>query len=338
MTDLDERLAQVLRDAVPPPPRVLDATAIRSHASAGAHRRRMLAPLLAATAVVAIVAGVALAVHQTRTSGRPSADGDRRTGPVSPRAATERIVERLLAAAPTLPDATAVEHSPVAALDQPASTPASTNLIRRTRWWTASGNIAAALQFFQDNAPAGLAVGGSSSSNAPVVQALTFDAIGRQWRRPAVYTELELEVTVTRLDGGVAIRVDAMAIWLPRRVSNQRIPLSVRSVDVVVDRHGSAATVRRTLGRRDARSLATLINRLAVLTPGPRYCPMNRGFTDTLTFHAQRGDIVVRADVDGCATLTVQVNGVRRGPVLQGGRVVDRAVTRFLDLPANYGS
>jgi hypothetical protein len=64
---------------------------------------------------------------------------------------------------------------------------------------------------------------------------------------------------------------------------------------------------------------------------------MDRGFTDTLTFHHPRGTTVVRADPGGCTPVTVLVNGHPSGPTLQGGAIIDQAVTHALGLPRDYG-
>jgi preprotein translocase subunit SecD len=77
MTELDERLAQALRDAVPSPPRVLDPNEVRAGAAGVHHLRRVFAPAIAAAAVVIVALGVLYAV---RDSG--SADGSRQpSGP-----------------------------------------------------------------------------------------------------------------------------------------------------------------------------------------------------------------------------------------------------------------
>lgn len=336
MTGLDERLARALREAVPEPERTLDGGLIRANAAARARRRHRLAPALAAAAVIAVAAGVLLTLHRPA----PKAHPDQPAAADSPQLITLRAVERLLAAAPDVPGATPLDSSPTAALDQPGSSPASPNVIRRTRWWTAPGSPAAALQFFRTHQPAGVTASGTSSATGgggPTVQGLSFSASGTQWRRPAAYTELELLVSVTPLGSGVAIRVDADAIWLPQRTADQNIPLSVSAVDIVVARSGSAPTVRRTLGAATARSLATVVNHLPPATPGGISCPMDRGFTDTLVFHDRRNLVTVRAEVGGCGPVIVLVSGRTDGPILQQANVLDHAVTNALGLPPNYG-
>jgi hypothetical protein len=71
MTDFDDRLAGVLHDAVPAPPHELDLSAIRASATHRGHRKRLLAPVLAAAAVAAVAIGVPLAGHQLATKQQP---------------------------------------------------------------------------------------------------------------------------------------------------------------------------------------------------------------------------------------------------------------------------
>jgi hypothetical protein len=65
MTDVDERLAEALRNAVPDPPREIDPAAVRSRPQRRDRRLRRFAPALAAAAVVAIAVGLAV----SRTGG-----------------------------------------------------------------------------------------------------------------------------------------------------------------------------------------------------------------------------------------------------------------------------
>jgi hypothetical protein len=81
MTDLGDRLARLLHDAVPEPPHELDPSAIRASAAPHGRRKRLLAPALAAAAVAAVAIGVPLAGHQLATQ-QPS--GPRRAAVPSP--------------------------------------------------------------------------------------------------------------------------------------------------------------------------------------------------------------------------------------------------------------
>jgi hypothetical protein len=290
--------------------------------------------------VIAVAIGLFFAVRPSTTHTQPSG-----TPPpavvADPRAATVRVVNRLFDAAPTPPDATPVSRSPLPILNHPPSIPGSSNLITRTTWWTTQAAMSDVLSYFSAHLPTGIEQGGSSSSgdrNGETSRGLTFDGSGPRWARPRVYTQLELLVTVAPLTSGsgTGVRMDVHAIWIPQRTTGQRIPLDVTSVDVVVGRTDRAPTVRRTLSAADARSLARVVNELPVFPPGTYNCPIDRGFVDTLTFHAAQRLIIVRATVEGCGGVTVKGSGTR-GPGLSGGGGVDLAVLRLLDLPRTYG-
>jgi hypothetical protein len=75
MTDPGDRLARVLRDAVPEPPHELDRGAIRAGATRRGRRKRVFAPALAAAAVAAVAIGVPLAAHQLGTQRQPGSRG-----------------------------------------------------------------------------------------------------------------------------------------------------------------------------------------------------------------------------------------------------------------------
>jgi hypothetical protein len=67
MTDIRDRLARVLQDAVPEPPHELDPAAIRSGVTRHGRRKRLLAPALAAAAIAAVAIGISVAAHQLAT-------------------------------------------------------------------------------------------------------------------------------------------------------------------------------------------------------------------------------------------------------------------------------
>jgi hypothetical protein len=134
---------------------------------------------------------------------------------------------------------------------------------------------------------------------------------------------------------GVAVRADAMAIWIPTKPASEYIS-TVTSVDITVDRPGAAPTVRRTLTGAPAQHLAAAIDALRVDLPGIRHCPMDRGFTDKLLCHTATGHTIdVITNVGDCGDSTATADGTAQ-PTLSGG--ADRVVTDELGLPSNYGS
>jgi hypothetical protein len=342
MTPIDERIAEALHAAVPHPPRELDPPLIRARTARRTPPLRRFAPALAAAAVIAVAVGVFLAVrspgptsHDHRVSPPPPAAPNR----ASPLAITERTVERLLAAAPIVPGATRVDRAPVPILRDPAEALGSDHLVARHAWWTTSRSEQDVLDYAASHVAIGLKQNGSFSGEGvgdARDQGLRFEATGREWGKPAVFTELELLINAVPYRDGTAIRVDAEAIWLPPRASAGYVPLAVKSVDIVVDRNGSAPTVRRTLDMADARSLARLVNGLPVATPGTFHCPMMRGFSDTLTFHSVREVVTVHAEADGCGFVHL-VPAPENAPDLSGGVTLNRAVLRLLGLPPDYG-
>jgi hypothetical protein len=103
MTELDERLARALREAVPAPERTLDGGAIRANAAGWTRRRHRLAPVLAAAAVVAVAAGVLLTVHGPAPhQGR----GGIPAGVSSPHMMSTGGPSSAIATAPATPDTT----------------------------------------------------------------------------------------------------------------------------------------------------------------------------------------------------------------------------------------
>ena len=150
------------------------------------------------------------------------------------------------------------------------------------------------------------------------------------------YRQLTLVMAVTRHGRGVAVRADAEAVWLPRRTLAEHIDAAtLTSVDVTITRPEAAPTVRRTLTGHRARALATIVNHLQVRAPGTYSCPDDLGSVDSFVFHGHGPDVVVRADVTGCAAVQVTISG-RRQPTLQGGSALEKAVIKALGLPAAY--
>jgi len=301
----------------------------------GAGLTRRIAGAAAAFVAVTLLPGCAPAGSST-TPGSPAdapSRADHTTQSTSSVRGSNKSVawhelRRVMAQVPVLPGARAVEHAPVAALDRPQQTIGSPNLLSLTRWWTAPGAVSEALDYLSGHPPPGLRVTGHGTETSPgvVVESLMFD------RRPtAAYNQLTLVIAVTRRGDGVAVRADAEAVWLPRRTAAEHIDKTLTSVDVTVIRPGVAPPVHRTVAGHRAQMLADVVNRLPVQPPGAEYCPADFGYVDTLVFHVDGPDVVMRADVTGCANVGVTV-ARRTQPALKGGGAIDRAVTTALGL------
>jgi hypothetical protein len=296
-------------------------------------RRRWLLPVAAAAAVV-VVGSVAAVVHG-RHDGPPTAVATSQHPAPSHHDQAVRAVTDLLALLPVLPGAVPIDQPPVTALGQPFESAGTENLIDQARLWTAPGTVEQAMAYVKAHAQPRLVVSVVESShggNTPAVSGVTLDPVAGY---PSdAFAELSGIVTIVAYRGGVAMRADAQAVWLPERTAAQQIPAGVTAVDVVVERGTRAVTVRRTLTGEAARSLARLVNGLPTLSPGTRFCPAYHfGFTDVLTFRGVGSPIAVTAEVGGCQS--VQVGGAA-GPLLEAGGL-DAAVLRALGLPSNYG-
>jgi hypothetical protein len=358
MSDFDRRLAQLLDDAVPQPPRALDPGVIQAGQLSDGRTSRPARTMLAVAAAVLVVAGIVTAVVVTRvpsraplaggpqTSAGPTPAGPTLGGPdtaTSRREITVHAVERLLATAPVPPNAIPSAHAPVAALRRPPFTPGETNLVRRTKWATAPETVDAALEYFAARLPKGFTPAMSSHSGgggARRVYSRSFD-VDSTWRNPAVYTGLEITMTAVRMSTGVGVRIDADAAWLTPRKPGSYLPQKLTGTRIVIRRDGLAPTVRRTLTVAEAAVLAHLINQLNVPTSGGFSCPaiLPGHQDDRLIFATSGGTFRVDVAADGCRAVTV--HGPRATQTLFGyvhGKSVDTAVLGVVGLPRNYGS
>jgi hypothetical protein len=227
-------------------------------------------------------------------------------------------------------------------LDEPESEPAAQH-VQRTRFWTAPGNVDAAIAYLQAHPPNGMRSSGSTSAGGPggfTSKGLDFEADGAR----------SLHYTVVAYRGGVAVRADAQVLWAPRRAPADVAPASVTSVEVLVvrqdeQRHRAAPTVHRTLTGAAARALARFVDQLPRAIPAGYHCP-NEGAGeeryDQLVIHGDGPTARVLVDLTGCASTTFQVG--QRGPIqLSGKRAgvvddIDHAILTAVGLPAPYGA
>ncbi|HEY7225146.1 MAG TPA: hypothetical protein VH561_16355 [Micromonosporaceae bacterium] len=331
------READPARTALVAPPPVLPAgLAAAPDRKPSIERRRRLAALLVAAAVVLLLVGIAWLAGLPRAVTAPTALPTQtpQAGPTavpSPDphlAATVRIVEQLLASVPALPGATATSNAPTSSLADPAQIEAGDNVVIRSAFWTAPLPQADALAFYRTHPPDGTTQNGSDSGPDDR-QGLMFSAAGT-----TESTAPTVEVTVVPFGAGVAVRADAMAIWIPTKPASEYLG-PVISVDVTVDRASAAPPVTRTLTGTAAQRLAAALDALVPEPPyGPRPCPFDPGFVDTLVFHAPGRTITAVATVYGCAGVAMDVNGAAQ-PRLAGS--IDQQVLAELGLPPTYG-
>ncbi len=307
-------------------------------------RRQTLWPSVAAAAVLAVALGVA-ALEWHGTDRAPTASGSTSTDPTTSseqKRKTEALLDSLLAEVPEVPGARTADTSPSHLLDGAQSWTGSPNTVDRHRWWTAPGTVDDVCQYLHDHRPTGLLATGTTSSNDPksgeYVEMLAWEGYGTDYA-----TYVEVQVAVTEVDGGVGIRADAQAIWLPVRDPADVLG-EVTSVDVTITRtiYGGGVvpggpTVRRTLTGADAQTLATLVDGLTEDMVPARGCVNQLGhFVDAFTFRTVSGrTLEVTAAVSGCPQVTVSVPG--RPDLLLVAGTLDTEALHLLGLPADYG-
>jgi hypothetical protein len=207
----------------------------------------------------------------------------------------------LVAASPVLPGARESRRPPLSVLARPPVQPGSDHLIQRTRWWTAPGSTDRAIAYLRAHLPQRLTGPDTVGRNSD----------GSQWLTHAVpdtgaYADAQLVIEVAADTGGVAMRADGQAIWLPTRPVGGYLPADVASVDVTLDRGPAMPTLHRTLPGTPARRLVSLINGLPVWPPGTYSCPNDFGERDYLVFQASHGSsVAVTASPGGCGTVQI---------------------------------
>jgi hypothetical protein len=242
--------------------------------------------------------------------------------------ATVRAVEQLLASVVEPVGATQVLSAPTAELSGPPFG-VDSSVVYRSTLWTVPLSLTDAETFYL-----GHRVAGSTEAKTwlePVDEMIFRVPGGDAFAVATIY------VDVMTYQSGVAVRVDAAAVWIPTKPASEYIG-SVESADVTVDRNGAAPIVGCRLTGAPAQRLAAAVD---ALRPEPHSglvipCPLSQyGGTDTLVFHAAGRTITAVATVGGCGGVDVDVDGVAQ-PRLGGD--VDAQVLAVLGLPPTYGA
>jgi hypothetical protein len=240
----------------------------------------------------------------------------------------ERVLEAL-ASVPTLPQAVLVDRAPSAELELPWSYPSNGALVDRAGFWTAPGTGTEAVAYYRAHPPTGMSLTGEGKTGSPGQE--RFEVI---FGNPDVSRDTPwIQISVVAYRDGVAVRVDAMAVWIPTKLARAYIGV-VDSVDITVDRRSTAPTIHRTLTGAAAQRLADAVDALQPATPGTYSCANDHGI-DVLLFHsASAAAIRVETEAGGCGFVTVTANGVVQLGLVGG---LDTQVLAELGLPWNYG-
>jgi hypothetical protein len=219
-------------------------------------------------------------------------------------------------------------------LKQPGSIPSGL-LVDRHRLWLVREPLERVIAFVEHRPPrAGRAsgTGWSSGKGIPANRSITFS-----FRPLAGRISLrELEVTLVALPrGSTGVRGDAQDTWILPRPPSEKLPSTVREVDVET----SKAHVRVTAATK-VRRIVRWFDALPIVQPGGGYhCPPDtiRRPTMSLDFRSASGALLARASVPGsfsigaCAPIQFWI-GSRRQKPLSGhlyGRISRLLGTRF---------
>jgi hypothetical protein len=262
-----------------------------------------------------------------------SPDASTSMAPSSPRAVTLRAVDDLLRSVLTPPGSRVATPREAAGLT-PLSTTVSSSFIDHHTAYVVPLSVDDTIAWYQANPPAGTIASGSGSSSSSGT--LTSSGLSFDGHRTADYETPEVQVNVSPSGADRSmVRIDAQAIWVPRRGPSDQIPLSETSVDVALyGRTGSP--VKGTVTGSAVGDLARLVNRLHAVTEGGYNCPNDTGEHDVLVFRGRGPDRTVNAGVLGCGFVVIGVNGHHSKPGLWGGALVDRAVRRALGVSPHH--
>jgi hypothetical protein len=203
------------------------------------------------------------------------------------------------------------EPSGSSQLDNAASTPGGTYLVRNTQWWSTSGSRAQSV--IADLAtPTGAHLDATTSSAGPggstYTANFTWPAI------TGVLTDRWLEVSGETVGGAVILRVDAMVQWIPPRPADTLVPVSATSVTATFrpgSLTGTPAKPYAPVTSTDSTIIAALakaINQAPVDSGEALPCPADTGADLLLVFRNVADQTVVDIDPFGCGHVTVHAD------------------------------
>jgi hypothetical protein len=292
--------------------------------------------LLPALLTAVALAGGGRAVDWTSVAPLSAAARERANRQAAGRDAARLLTRVVLPASATLsPVNPAGGDRP---LSQPGEAPAGVKLIDRHARWTVAEPISAVDAFLRAHVPAGARLNGSGAGGRPASASVTFAfpplgrVLGIRW---LVVSMVSLSSDTT------ALRADAEVQWIQPRPTTERIPRSVRVLEVSVGAPGSAPSTRAiVVSRARVWQIAADINGLEITQAGVWSCPSWSPDAPVVTFTFRRapdGPVVARATELAAATepttpcdpMTLTIEGRRWHPLL-GGAAVVRTAQRLL--------
>lgn len=245
-----------------------------------------------------------------------------------------RDAKRRLARLRLPPDARRVSGVPGGSggrLQSPAFEPDTPNLIDLHAWWIVPGDPQAVLAWIKEHPPSGSELKIESSSGYRGVT--TSWDIGFEWPPiKSISNERALLVTVTAGAGNeTALRADSQAVWIVPRLLSERVPATVRFLDLSVGRAGEPQRSLAVANTKLVRDIAASINGLPVAQPGASSCSAmpSRPVTVRLVFRAvPDGPALAEAEqqepAGGCNAMGLKIRGKPEPALEESWRVLQR--------------
>jgi hypothetical protein len=228
------------------------------------------------------------------------------------RTAVLAAVQRTLAGVALPPGARWTTSAPGPYLNAAPSQPASPTVLDGVRWFVAPTSSPAAVLAYeragQQRPPEMTSTGGSDEHPRTRSAAWGFPAPG------ASYSELAF--TVVALERGSAVRVDALATWLPTRPVDAKVPTGLIGALLTYRPDGNTKAKPKSLelDEQNATRVADAVNSLPLLPPGEYSCAMDAGEQYIAVFRTPTGTVADAAvDLQGCYVVTLSVGGKSTG-------------------------
>jgi hypothetical protein len=252
--------------------------------------------LIAGVSVAVVVIAAGAAVIGERTFGPPTTTPINGVTPSAATAAgasreqiTRDAMQAMLAKVSLPPGSRVVTAAPVPMLTAPATTQMSTNLVDVSGWWTVPGTVQDTLTYIKAHPPTGttgIGIGsGDASGNG---ESVSFDMTAT-----SDYADPQLMILVSADAGGVAVRVDAQAIWRPTRSAAETLDaatVTAVSVENVGFGGSGPSGSSVSLTKAQVRQVVDLLNGLDTAVPVEYHCPPIT-ITRTLTFDTATGPV-----------------------------------------------
>jgi hypothetical protein len=297
------------------------------------------AALLAAVGCTALVGASA----RSQSAGDPT-----RTPPSPAELANERAAAteaaQLLTQVPLPPGATSGSVEPQgddSLLAQPASAPATPNLVDDHAWWLVPGTPGEAIAYMRAQLPPGTRIESSGNLSGPGVPRNY--SISIAWPPVAkVLAGGSLVIQAVELvSGATGLRADAQVVWITPRPPSEQLPRAggVLRVSVLSYLRANQPNQRpfAVRSRREVDAIVTLLNSLPAAQPGTRNCPADFGIRVRLGFYATRDTAplaVALIDPNGCGGVRLTLAGTQQ-PGLEGGLSLIHQIDHVLGVRLN---